>query len=182
MTNRELNQQSSSGKPAQSQRAASSVFQSTVFPSAPKFAYAVGDPQEGNLATPINSSKLTRWFINQLPAYRPGVSPFQRGLQIGLSHGFWLLGPFVALGPLRNTNLALFAGLLSTIGVVLIAVLSLSFYAASAPPAPSATLTTPQPPKDLGTPQGWQELARGFLFGGLSGAVFAAILLLIYGL
>ncbi|MBW4690161.1 MAG: photosystem I reaction center subunit XI [Lyngbya sp. HA4199-MV5] len=165
-----------------SQRAASSVTQSTVLPAlAPKFVDAVGDPQEGNLATPINSSKLTRWFINQLPAYRPGVSPFQRGLQIGLSHGFWLLGPFVALGPLRDTGLALFAGLLSTIGVVVIAVLSIALYAESSPPPPIATLTTPQPPQDLGTPQGWQELARGFLFGGLSGAVFAAVLLLIYG-
>lgn len=148
----------------------------------PSFVFGVGDPQEGNLATPINSSRFTRWFINQLPAYRHGLSPFQRGLQIGLSHGFWLLGPFVALGPLRDTAWALFAGLFSTIGVVVIAVLALSIYAASAPPPPIATLTTPQPPTDLSTPQGWNAFSRGFLYGGMSGAVFAAVLLLIYGL
>ncbi|NEP48678.1 MAG: photosystem I reaction center protein subunit XI, partial [Moorea sp. SIO3C2] len=29
-----------------------------------------GDPQVGNLATPINSSGFTKAFINNLPAYR----------------------------------------------------------------------------------------------------------------
>ncbi|PSB24336.1 photosystem I reaction center protein subunit XI [Stenomitos frigidus ULC18] len=166
-----------------SQSPAADKPKQTALPSiAPKFAYAAGDPQEGNLATPINSSQLTRWFINQLPAYRPGVSSFQRGLQVGLSHGFWLVGPFVALGPLRDTSLALLAGLLAAIGVVVIATLALLAYALSAPPPPIATLTTPHPPTDLSTPHGWQELARGFLFGGTAGAVFAAVLLLIFSL
>ncbi|MBW4471065.1 MAG: photosystem I reaction center subunit XI [Stenomitos rutilans HA7619-LM2] len=183
MTTRKPEQQASSSKPTPLSQRAAIAPKSAVIPSlAPQFAYAAGDPQEGNLATPINSSRLTRWFINQLPAYRSGVSPFQRGLQIGLSHGFWLLGPFVALGPLRDTGLAIFAGLLSTIGVIIIAVLALSVYAESSPPPPIATLTTPQPPSELGKPQGWQELAHGFLFGGLSGAVFAAVLLLVYRL
>lgn len=148
----------------------------------PSFVYEMGDPQEGNLATPINSSRFARWFINQLPAYRQGLSPFQRGLQIGLSHGFWLLGPFVTLGPLRDTGWALFAGLFSTIGVVIIAVLALLTYAASEPLPPIATLTTPQPPTDLSTPQGWEAFSRGFLYGGMSGAVFAVVLLFIYTL
>lgn len=150
--------------------------------AAPPLVYTADDPQAGNLATPINSSKFTRWFINQLPAYRPGLSSFQRGLQVGLSHGFWLLGPFVALGPLRDTGWAIVAGLLSTIGIVLIAVLAIAAYAASTPLPPIATVTTPDPPSNLGTPQGWQGFARGFLFGGLSGAVFAAVLLVIYGI
>jgi photosystem I subunit XI len=154
-----------------------------VLPSiAPKFIDAAGDPQEGNLATPINSSKLTRWFINQLPAYRLGISSFQRGLQVGLSHGFWLVGPFVALGPLRNTHIAIIAGLCATIGVIVIATLALIAYASSSPLPPIATLTTPNPPTDLTRPQGWQEFARGFWFGGMAGALFAAVLLVIFSI
>ncbi|XGV94982.1 MAG: photosystem I reaction center subunit XI [Leptolyngbya sp. BL-A-14] len=173
----------SNGASQSNQRQVITERSSTLLPFVtPSFLFGVGDPQEGNLATPINSSRFTRWFINQLPAYRQGLSPFQRGLQIGLSHGFWLLGPFVALGPLRDTGWALFAGLFSTIGVVAIAVLALSAYAASAPPPPIATLTTPQPPTDLSTPQGWNAFSRGFLYGGMSGAVFAAVLLFIYTL
>jgi photosystem I subunit XI len=154
-----------------------------VLPStAPKFIDAAGDPQEGNLATPINSSKLTRWFINQLPAYRPGISSFQRGLQVGLAHGFWLVGPFVALGPLRKTHIAIVAGLCAAIGVIVIATLALIAYASSSPPPPIATLTTPTPPTDLTRPEGWQEFARGFWFGGMASALFAAVLLVIFSL
>ena len=173
-----------SGKGAQSPVSQSSATENSkqmVLPFvAPKFIDAVGDPQEGNLATPINSSKLTRWFINQLPVYRPGISSFQRGLQVGLSHGFWLVGPFVALGPLRHTHLAVIAGLFATIGTIVIATLALLAYAFSAPPPPIATLTTPNPPADLARPQGWQAFARGFWFGGTAGATFAAALLLIF--
>jgi len=170
-----------SGVQDQPQRKASSAVKQPVMPSvASEFVYAAGEPQEGNLATPINNSAFTCWFINQLPAYRQGVSPFQRGLQVGLSHGFWLVGPFVALGPLRNTNLGLFAGLSATIGLVAIATLAIAMYAESAPLPPIATLTTPKPPTDLGVPQGWRSLARGFWFGGTSGAVFATVLLLIF--
>lgn len=177
-------QSGKSGKQDQPKPKASSGIKKSVLPSVvmPTFVYAAGDPQEGNLATPINSSKLTRWFINQLPAYRQGVSPFQRGLQVGLSHGFWLLGPFVALGPLRDTNLALLAGLSATLGMVVIATLAIAVYAESAPLPPIATLTTPNPPTDLNTPQGWLALARGFLFGGVAGASFAALLLLLFSL
>ena len=147
---------------------------------APSLVSAVSDPQDGNLATPINSSKLTLWFINQLPAYCEGMSSFQRGLQVGLAHGFWLVGPFVVLGPLRDTSLSVLAGLMATIGVVIIAALAIAVYAASAPPPPIATLTTPKLPKELSTPHGWQDFARGFLVGGSAGALFAAVLVLIF--
>lgn len=167
----------------QLQRDTLSRTKKLITPSiAPAFVSAIGDPQEGNLATPINNSAFTRWFINQLPAYRQNVSPFQRGLQVGLSHGFWLLGPFVALGPLRDTNLALFAGLVATLGLVVIATLTIAIYAESQPLPPIATLTTPKPPTDLAGSQGWRSLAHGFWFGGTSGAIFAAALLLIFSL
>lgn len=32
------------------------------------------------------------------------MSPLLRGVEIGLAHGFLLVGPFIKLGPLRNVE------------------------------------------------------------------------------
>jgi photosystem I subunit 11 len=64
------------------------------------------DPFVGHLATPITSSAVTRAILRNLPAYRFGLTPLLRGLEIGLAHGYFLMGPFVKLGPLRNSRLA----------------------------------------------------------------------------
>ena len=53
---------------------------------------AGGDPQVGNLATPLNSSDFSKSFIGNLPAYRPGLKPFRRGLEIGMAHGYFVYG------------------------------------------------------------------------------------------
>ncbi|HTL88966.1 MAG TPA: photosystem I reaction center subunit XI [Leptolyngbya sp.] len=135
------------------------------------------DAQNGNLATPINASPLVKTYINALPAYRQGLSPLRRGLEVGLAHGYWILGPFVVLGPLRDTDLGNLAGLLSTIGLILISTLAISLYGASNPPAPTATITTPNPPSELSTGHGWNEYASGFFVGGVGGAAFAYFLL-----
>ena len=42
----------------------------------------------------------------------------------------FLIGPFVKLGPLRNSSVALFAGFLSTIGLIIILTLGLTIYGA----------------------------------------------------
>ncbi|HEY9653854.1 MAG TPA: photosystem I reaction center subunit XI [Crinalium sp.] len=131
------------------------------------------DPQIGNLATPINASGLVRAYINNLPAYRQNLSPLRRGLEVGLAHGYWLLGPFITFNPLRDTEVGSIAGLLATLGTLLIATLSLSLYAASNPPSPIATVTVPSPPQMLSTSEGWNEYATGFFLGGVGGAVFA---------
>ena len=34
-------------------------------------------------------------FLSNLPAYRTGVSPLTRGVEVGLAHGFFLTGPFI---------------------------------------------------------------------------------------
>lgn len=137
-----------------------------------------GDPQVGNLATPLNSSGFSKAFINNLPAYRKGLSANRRGLEVGMAHGYFLYGPFAILGPLRGTDLATTAGLLATIGMVTILTIALSLYAAAGSGAPLATLTTPEPPEDLGTKEGWSEFAGGFLLGGCGGAFFAYFLCL----
>lgn len=135
------------------------------------------DPQAADLATPVNQSGLVKAFLNVIPAYRQGLSPARRGLEIGLFHGYWLIGPFAKLGPLRDTNIANLAGLFSTIGLVIIASLSVLLYAASNPPQPTVTLTTPKPPEDIHNPaaetRSWGNWAIGFLIGGVAGAVLA---------
>ncbi len=134
------------------------------------------DPQRGNLETPINASALSKWFINNLPAYRPGITTLRRGLEVGMAHGYWIFGPFAKLGPLRNTDNANLAGLLATLSFVVILTGTLSLYANSNPPQPVTTVTVPNPPDTFKTKEGWNTYASGFLIGGLGGAVVAYLL------
>lgn len=136
-----------------------------------------GGPQLGNLQTPINASGLSKWFINNLPAYRQGITPLRRGLEVGMAHGYWLIGPFAKLGPLRDTDIANLAGLISTVGLVTIMTASLALYAASNPPQPHVTVTTPNPPDTFKAQEGWNTFSSGFLIGGIGGAVFAYFVL-----
>jgi len=136
-----------------------------------------GDPQVGNLETPINNSGLTKWYINNLPAYRQGITPLRRGLEVGMAHGYWLIGPFAKLGPLRDTDIANLAGLLSTLGLITISTAAIALYAASNPPQPHVTVTTPNPPDAFRSPEGWNTYASGFLVGGVGGAVVAYFLI-----
>jgi photosystem I subunit XI len=136
---------------------------------------APGDPQIGNLATPINSSEFTKALIQNLPAYRVGLKPFRRALEIGMAHGYLLYGPFAKLGPLRNTEIASLAGVLGAAGLVVILTICLSLYAGSKPDAPIHNLAA-SAPTDLDS-EGWNEFAGGFLIGGIGGAVFAGALI-----
>lgn len=159
---------------------ADAVTRSNDNPNDPRnkeVVHPAGSPEVGNLETPINYSHFSRIFINNLPAYRQGLSPLRRGLEVGLTHGFWLVGPFTWLGPLRNTDFANLAGLLSTIGTIVISTLAISLYGASNPPKPTSTVTTPNPPKELNTGEGWSEYAGGFFLGATGSAVFAYLVL-----
>ena len=135
-----------------------------------------GDPQVGNLATPINGSGFSKAFINNLPAYRQGLSANRRGLEVGMAHGYFLYGPFALLGPLRETDLSNTAGLLATLGMIAILTVALSIYAGTGSGNPVATLTTPNPPADLNSKEGWSEFAGGFFLGACGGAFFAYFL------
>ncbi|GAB1538889.1 photosystem I reaction center subunit XI [Scytonema sp. NUACC21] len=134
------------------------------------------DPQQGNLETPINASPLVKWYINNLPAYRPGITPFRRGLEAGMAHGYWIFGPFAKLGPLRDTANANLAGLLATLGLIVISTGAISLYANSNPPKPHVTATTPNPPDAFQSGEGWNNFASAFLIGGIGGAVVAYLL------
>ena len=138
------------------------------------------DPQVGNLATPINASDLSLKFLNGLPLYRPGLSSFGRGLEIGMAHGYFLFGPFAKLGPLRNTEMADLAGLVSAIAVIGILMLALSLYAMVIFPDPRQVLPRAKQtdiPEDIRTPKGWSQFSLAFLIGGIGGAIFAYVLL-----
>ena len=98
-------------------------------------------------------------------------------MEIGLAHGYFLIGPFVKLGPLRNSDMGLLAGLLSTIGLILILTLGLTIYTiAQYPPTPSTTPLSAEP--ELHTRAGWNDMKSGFFVGACGGAIFAYICLL----
>ncbi len=146
---------------------------------------AAGDPQVADLANLVNQSGLAKAYLNILPIYRQGLTPQRRGIEVGLFHGYWLIGPFAKLGPLRDTDIANLAGLFSTTGLVIILTLCLLVYAASNPPLPTETLTTPKPPEDLKDSQSetipWSNFAIGFLIGGVGGGVLGYLVLFLVG-
>ena len=133
------------------------------------------DPFVGHLATPITSSAVTSAILRNLPAYRLGLTPLLRGLEIGLAHGYFLIGPFVKLGPLRNSDIALFAGFLSTIGLILILTLGLTIYGIAAF-GEGKTINISNS-NELQTKKAWDNFKGGFFVGACGSAGFAFICL-----
>ena len=129
------------------------------------------DPFVGHLATPITSSSLTRALLKNLPAYRFGLTPLLRGLEIGLAHGYFLIGPFAKLGPLRDSDIGLLAGFLSTVGLILILTLGLTIYGAASFGQEKSTGA------ELQTKKSWDEFKGGFFVGACGSAGFAFICL-----
>ena len=134
-----------------------------------------GDPFVGHLSTPITSSNLTRAYLGLLPAYKSGLSPLLRGINIGFVHGYLLLGPFTKLGPLRDSQVANFVGFVSTISLIIILTTCLLIYG----------FVTFSESKENGekvsidflTAKGWRQFTSGFIVGGFGGAGIGYILL-----
>lgn len=137
------------------------------------------NPFVGHLATPISASGFTKAFINNLPAYRRGLSPILRGLEIGMAHGYWLIGPWVVLGPLRDSEFANLGGLISALGLILIATASLASYGLVAfqNEAKEENPRVLPPESTLKTAEGWSQFTAGFFLGGMGGAFVAYFLL-----
>ena len=128
------------------------------------------DPFVGNLSTPISTSSFTKGLLSNLPAYRIGLSPLLRGIEIGMAHGYFLVGPFDKLGPLRNTDVALLSGFLSAVGLIIILTTCLSMYG-------SVSFNKDDSKDLLQTSEGWGQFTAGFLVGAVGGAGFAYLLL-----
>ncbi|MGF1540042.1 MAG: photosystem I reaction center protein subunit XI [Pleurocapsa sp.] len=130
------------------------------------------DPFVGHLATPISASGFTKAFIGNLPAYRKGVAPILRGLEVGMAHGYFLIGPWIVLGPLRETDTASLGGLISGLAMILIATACLSIYGiVSFQGKPTNSEDS------LQSSEGWSQFAAGFFVGGMGGAFVAHFLM-----
>jgi photosystem I subunit 11 len=136
------------------------------------------DPFVGHLSTPITTSNLTKAYLSLLPAYKEGLSPLLRGINIGYVHGYFLLGPFVKLGPLRDSQIANFIGFLATIGLIIILTTGLVIYGfVSFSNTGKNTDDSKVVPIDFLNTQGWNRFTSGFIVGGFGGTASAYILL-----
>lgn len=149
------------------------LFKSEITPMSNFIKPYNNDPFVGHLATPITSSAVTRAILQNLPAYRFGLTPLLRGLEIGLAHGYFLIGPFIKLGPLRDSESALFAGFLSVLGLILILTLGLTLYSA----ATFGTEKSQSSENSLQTKKAWDQFKGGFFVGACGSAGFAFICL-----
>lgn len=132
------------------------------------------DPFVGHLSTPISTSSLTKSYLNLLPAYKSGLSPLLRGLNIGFVHGYFLLGPFVKLGPLRDSVQANFIGFVSDISLIIILTTALLIYGYVSFSDKKENKTSVV---DFLNSKGWSQFTSGFIIGGFGGASIAYILL-----
>jgi photosystem I subunit 11 len=128
------------------------------------------DPFVGNLSTPVTTSTATKLYLGNLPIYRKGLSPLLRGLEIGMAHGYFLIGPFYILGPLRSSKNALLVGMLSALGLILILTIGLTIYGL-------ASFQNTGKSELLESSIGWRKFTSGFFIGALGGDIVAYILL-----
>jgi photosystem I subunit 11 len=133
------------------------------------------DPFVGHLSTPITTSKITKSYLSLLPAYKSTISPLLKGINIGFTHGYFLLGPFVKLGPLRNSDVSTFIGFVSTISLLIILTACLVIYGFVSYSKDSSKMEI----KDgsLLNAKAWKQFTSGFAVGGFGGASIAYILL-----
>ncbi len=134
-----------------------------------------GDPFVGHLSTPITTSSLTEAYLALLPAYKTGLSPLLRGINIGFVHGYFLLGPFVKLGPLRDSQVANFIGFLATISLIIILTTGLVIYGFVT--FSNKNTIDPKKALDFANSKGWSQFTSGFIVGGFGGTSIAYILL-----
>jgi len=145
------------------------------FDSGITFKWRGREPFAGDLMQePVWSVGLSRGLVQALAFYRDGLKPWQRGLEIGMGHGYFLIGPFVSLGPLRNTPEAATVGLLAGCACVIAVSVGGLIFGATVKP------TKFDKPGDQPA-EGYNEMIRWHAIGGIGGAGFAHALLTIFG-
>ena len=128
------------------------------------------DPFVGNLSTPVTTSTATKLYLGNLPIYRKGLSPLMRGLEIGMAHGYFLIGPFYVLGPMRNTENALLVGFFAALGLIFILTIGLTTYGL-------ASFSDNGESNLLESSKGWRQFTSGFFIGAFGGDIIAYLLL-----
>merc|ERR1712217_282098 len=137
-----------------------------------------GDPFIGMLETPITSAPIVTKYLSYLPCYRLSVSTNARGVEIGLAHGFFMPGPFIKFGPLRNIEgSAEIAGCMSAADLILILAVCLSMYGSISFQHKNIvgvkTLSGRSiVPDELFSSNGWNKFTSGWVVGGLSGVMY----------
>ena len=87
-----------------------------------------------------------------------------------MAHGYFLVGPFYKLGPLRSSDVALLSGLFSSIGLIIIMSSCLAIY--------GIVSFEENENKDLlQSSQGWKQFTSGWLVGSIGGSIFAYVLI-----
>jgi len=146
----------------------------SFFPTGATVQWRGPEPFAGDqVQSPVTDSLASKQYIDNMAFYREGLKPWQRGLEIGLAHGYFLVGPFTALGPLRNTPEAATVGLLAGIAVVgIVSVGGLIF---------GQTIKPTRFDKEGDKPgAGFNEMIQWHAAGGIGGAAFAHILLTLF--
>jgi photosystem II CP43 chlorophyll apoprotein len=147
----------------------------------------LANPQTGDRFSSVDAGDLTLNFLKYLPIYRPGITPLSRGLEIGMAHGYWLVGPFAilsSLGSLHDDRASNLLGLLAAGSLIVILTIGFSIYGSTSlekrlvtVPRPTFAATVPNVPESLQTIDNWSQFSTGFLIGGIGGAIFAYLLL-----
>jgi hypothetical protein len=84
------------------------------------------------------------------------------------------MGPFVKLGPLRDSEIGLLAGFLSTIGLIVILTIGLTIYGVASFGQEKSDSANDN---DLQTKKAWDQFKGGFFVGACGSAGFAFICL-----
>ena len=87
-----------------------------------------------------------------------------------MAHGYFIIGPFYILGPLRNSSNALLIGFLSALGLILVLTLGLTIYGL-------ASFQDGGKAEGLESSKGWRKFTSGFFIGAFGGDVVAYLLL-----
>jgi len=133
------------------------------------------EPFAGDLVqTPVTDGRWSKQYIANMAFYREGLKPWQRGIEIGMAHGYFLIGPFVSLGPLRNTPEAATVGLLC--GCAIIGIVSTGGLIFGTTMKPTRFDREGDKPA-----AGFIEMINWHAIGGLGGAGFAHALLTLFG-
>jgi len=133
------------------------------------------EPMAGDtVRTLITDGSFAKNFVDNWAFYREGLEPWQRGLEIGIAHGYFLIGPFTVFGPLRYTPEAATVGLLAGAAVVVVvSMFGLVFSTVEKP------RLFDKPGQKRGT--GFTELINWHCLGGIGGAGFAHALITVFG-